>query len=76
MRSTTAGPEFALWGEALFKRIGPYPAGSITDMPKQGTRMLKCACSSCGYIARVSHKWLLLAGPPICPADKIQMMMF
>jgi hypothetical protein len=73
MRATTAGPEFTKWAESLFKRIGPYPAGFLTDSPKQGTRMLKCECSTCGYIARVSQKWLAQSGPPICPADKIHM---
>jgi hypothetical protein len=73
MRATTASQEFVEWAETLFKRIGPYPAGFLTDTPKQGTRMLKCHCSICGYIARVSHKWLALAGPPICPSDKIQL---
>jgi hypothetical protein len=71
MRATTAGPEFAAWAETLFKRIGPYPAGYLTDRPKQGTRMHKCECPACGYIARVSQKWLSLAGPPICPTDRI-----
>jgi hypothetical protein len=71
MRATTAGPEFAAWAETLFKRIGPYPAGYLTDRPKQGTRMLKCECPACGYIPRVSQKWLSLAGPPICPTDRI-----
>jgi hypothetical protein len=73
MRSTTAGPEFAAWAETVFKRIGPYPAGYLTDTPKQGTRMHKCACRVCGYIARVSQKWLDLSGPPICPTDKIRL---
>src|SRR5215472_15899614 len=73
MRATTAGPEFSAWAEALFKRIGPYPAGFLTDTPKQGTRMLKCDCSSCGYTVRITRKWLTLAGPPICPTDKIQL---
>jgi hypothetical protein len=73
MRSTSAGPEFIAWAESLFKRIGPYPAGFLTDSPKQGTRLLKCECATCGYLARVSQKWLALSGPPICPADKIQM---
>ncbi|OLB71232.1 MAG: hypothetical protein AUI16_23645 [Alphaproteobacteria bacterium 13_2_20CM_2_64_7] len=73
MRSTTAGPEFTAWTEALFKRIGPYPAGFLTDTPKQGTRMLGCQCSVCGYRVRVSRKWLAAAGPPICPTDRIAM---
>ena len=75
MRSTTAGPEFSAWTEALFKRIGPYPAGFLTDTPKQGTRMLRCQCPACGYIARVSRRWLDLAGPPICPTDRIALQM-
>jgi SprT-like family len=69
MRSTTAGPEFTAWTETLFKHIGPYPAGFLTDTPKQGTRMLKCECSTCGYTVRITRKWLTLAGPPICPTD-------
>jgi len=73
MRSTTAGPEFAAWTVALIERIGPYPAGYLTYSPKQSTRMHKCWCSTCGYVARVSQKWLSLAGPPICPIDRIQM---
>jgi hypothetical protein len=74
MRSTTAGPEFVAWTEALFKRIGSYPAGFLTDTPKQGTRMLKCECSLCGYTARVTRKWLTLAGPPICPTDHVALV--
>jgi hypothetical protein len=71
MRATTASPEFVAWARTLFKRIGPYPAGFLTDSPRQGTRMLKCECSACGYIARVAQKWLSESGPPICPSDRI-----
>jgi len=35
---------------------------------KQGTRMLKAICKTCGYTVRVTSKWLLI-GPPHCPAD-------
>jgi hypothetical protein len=73
MRATTATPEFTTWAETLLKRIGPYPAGFLTDTPKQGTRLEKCECSRCGYLARVTRKWLSLSGPPICPSDKIAM---
>jgi hypothetical protein len=75
MRATTASPEFVAWAETLVKRIGPYPAGYLTDTPKQGTRLLRCECSVCGYLARVARKWLSLSGPPICPSDKIPMTM-
>jgi hypothetical protein len=74
MRSTTAGPEFVAWAETLFKQIGLYPAGSLTCMPRQSTRGRRCMCPTCGYLVRVTRKWLELAGPPICPTDKIPMI--
>jgi len=74
MRSTTASPEFTAWAEALMQRVGAYPAGYLTDTPKQGTRMLKCECSTCGYTVRITRKWLTLAGPPICPTDRIALV--
>ena len=73
MRATTESPEFVAWAETLFKRIGPYPAGYLTDNKKQGTRLRRCECPGCGYLARVAAKWLLLSGPPICPSDQIPM---
>jgi hypothetical protein len=75
MRVTAPGPDFIAWAEALFEQIGPYPAGYLTDTPKQGTRLLKCACATCGYTARVSNKWLVSAGPPICPTCRIAMLL-
>jgi hypothetical protein len=74
MRATTAGPEFLAWAQTLFKRIGAYPAGFLTDTPKQGTRMRKCECSTCGYTVRITRKWLVLAGPPICPTDRVSLI--
>jgi hypothetical protein len=73
MQVTPPGPKFIAFTDELFKRIGPYPAGYLTDTPKQTTRMLKCECAPCGYVARVSNKWLVSSGPPICPNCKIQM---
>jgi hypothetical protein len=57
-----------------FKRFGPYPAGFLTDNPKQGTRMRKCECLVCGYTARVARKWITQAGPPICPTDRVALV--
>lgn len=43
----------------------PRPEGA----PKaQKNRMHKCECPTCGYVARVSRKWLLDAGAPLCPS--------
>jgi hypothetical protein len=36
---------------------------------KQATRMLKCACATCGYIVRTTRKWLETAGAPLCPIE-------
>jgi hypothetical protein len=69
MRSTVAGPAFVTWAEMLFDRIGGY----LVETPKQATRQLRCECAVCGYIARVSRKWLVEAGPPICPTDQVAM---
>jgi hypothetical protein len=73
MRTTIAGPEFAAWTEALIGRIGDYPAGFLVDTIRQTTRQRKCLCPACGYVARVTRKWLTAAGPPICPIDRIPM---
>ena len=32
-----------------------------------GSRLLKIECESCGYVARVSAKWIDDPGPPHCP---------
>lgn len=76
MTATTEGPEFKAWAERHIDNIGPYPAGAISlDLrKKQSTRLLKCECSDCGYIARVSKKWIESAGAPNCPTDEIQMI--
>jgi hypothetical protein len=73
MRATTASPKFVAWAETLFKQIGLYPAGYLTDSPKQGTRLIGCQCAACGYKARVTRVWLDTAGPPICPTDQVVM---
>jgi SprT-like family len=73
MRATTAGPDLNEWSIKLIRMIGAYPAGFITDRPKQGTRLARCECEACGYLARVTRKWLDLAGPPVCPVDKVAM---
>ncbi len=36
-------------------------------MDARTTRMIKCYCPQCGYIARVSMKWIRREGAPHCP---------
>lgn len=76
MTSTEEGEEFKTWvTNGVITKIGPYPAAPLHLLPgkKQGTRLLKCACPTCGYPVRITHKWLASAGPPICPTDDIEM---
>ena len=51
------------------------PTGPKIPMPrtsgprKQSTRLLKAACDDCGYTVRVTKRWLLEAGAPLCPCN-------
>lgn len=36
---------------------------------KQGTRLIKCECSACGYVCRTTSKWLEEIGAPLCPCS-------
>jgi hypothetical protein len=77
MTATTGGPSFKAWAEPLIARIGNFPSGALMDAPPgykpQSTRLIKCECAACGYVARVSRKWIDDPGPPICPRDEIEM---
>ena len=70
MTATTNGPAEAFAADFI-KRHGPYPAGRIdySARKKQTTRMIKCECRDCGYIARTSRKFIAQAGAPLCPCN-------
>lgn len=56
--------------ERILGELGPYPHVALTlkkERTKQTTRQRKCECEACGYVARVSQKWIDV-GPPVCPA--------
>lgn len=57
--------------------LGPFPHSKIVPTEnspkKQGTRMKKCECGDCGYVARTVKKWIEEVGAPICPCNKKQM---
>lgn len=46
--------------------------GGSSRGPGSGSRMLKVQCAGCGYLARVTQKWLDV-GAPICPTCAIPM---
>jgi hypothetical protein len=62
------------------KELGPYPHVALdpatSGRKKQGTRMIKCECSACGYIARTSRKWIDEAGAPLCPSHSDEPMTY
>jgi hypothetical protein len=55
----------------IVDKIGEFPAGrlNLTKRKKKGTYLLKCECPECGYVARVTAKWIDKIGTPICPQD-------
>ena len=71
MTATIAGPALAAWIVDAIARVGDYPAGSLANLTtgrkKQGTRLLKAECETCGYLVRVTRKWVEDAGAPHCP---------
>ncbi len=79
MTATVAGPLFIEKIEPMLIAVGELPHGRLntgglsTRAPKQTPRWLKATCPECGYIVRVSKKWLD-AGFPICPTDHSEML--
>lgn len=74
MTATVAGEELAKRLNALSEKLGPFPQSAIvpgeSTRKKQTTRMIKCECSECGYIARTSTQWLETIGPPLCACNQ------
>lgn len=67
--ATVAGPELKHTIGTIISTLGEYPHAKLdlSLRKKQDTRMLKVSCDLCGYIARVSGKWINSLGAPICP---------
>lgn len=71
-----AGSTFKQRYATLLERLGPYPHAALrpSKVKRQGTRLLKCECPECGYVCRVTAKWIKEAGAPICPTDRVAMI--
>lgn len=69
MTATTVGEALKATFKQWVTAHGEYPAGglNLADRKKQTTRMLKAACSECGYTVRLAGKWLAEYGAPLCP---------
>lgn len=71
LTATTGGDAFKhAFGKAI-AALGVYPHGAMKEKARhtgqQSTRLLKVECKECGYIARVTRKWIDEAGAPLCP---------
>jgi hypothetical protein len=67
--ATIAGPD--LLGEITryAEQLGLYPHAALVPKDREGkqsTRLIKCECETCGYVARVAQKWIDV-GAPHCP---------
>lgn len=77
LTATVPGETFKQSVSLFIEAHGHYPAKGLDPAlihKKQTTRLLKCECEECGYIARVAKAWIERAGPPLCPVDEIPMM--
>jgi len=80
-KATQALPGEAMYAEVIdpiLRKAGPLPhkqlRGTISRK-KQATRLLKCECNTCGYLARVTKKWIEEIGAPYCGTVKHGRMM-
>ena len=69
---TAPGQVFKELYRPVVKTIGSIPESETMTQNyvrtnKQTTRLIKVSCNDCGYVARVSRKWIENVGPPHCP---------
>lgn len=65
MTATTEGAQWHSWADDVLKELGTYPGSTLTGRiaggkKKQGTRMLKLECDTCGTVVRTTKTWLQL----------------
>jgi hypothetical protein len=71
------GARFLEQVKPIIDKLGEFPhsamkPGKSSTGEKQPTRMIKCECPKCGYIARTTEKWLQF-GAPVCPTHLKEM---
>ncbi len=72
LTDTAPGDALTATLRGLANELGDYPHAQLTageeggGLKKQGTRMLKIECESCGMVARTTAKWLDSPGLPTC----------
>ena len=73
-KSVTHGDAFVQAYKQIIDSLGAYVHAELSASvgKKQGTRMLKCVCPSCGYTVRLTAKWAFKQGNlnlPLCPNE-------
>ena len=71
MTSTVASEAFKQSVQPIIDNLGSYPHASVdlSQRKKQSTRLVKCECTACGYIARTTTKWIDTVGAPLCACN-------
>jgi hypothetical protein len=69
--ATHAGEELKKRLTELAEKLGPFDHAAIRKdaIKRQTTRLLKVMCHSCGYVARITAKWIDY-GFPTCPCGE------
>lgn len=69
-KATVQGPTFDQAYRQIIDSLGVYPHAALrlADRKKQGTRLLKAVCPSCGYTLRLTRLWAD-KGLPTCSLD-------
>jgi hypothetical protein len=71
MTETSEGAAFKRMIAPILDSAGPYPHAALdvdaSPEKSQSARLHKVECPECGYLCRVSRKWLDEIGPPHCP---------
>ena len=71
MTKTIEGPLFLSIMPATIDRIGPYPHPALRQLRRLDrklarTRLVRVHCAACGYLVRITQRWLMVS-IPICP---------
>lgn len=76
MTSAAAGPDLLKRLGKLVPTLGTYPHDELSKMTngkeKAGTRLLKITCPGCGYVLRVTRKWLEVGSPTCCCGEEFE----
>lgn len=78
MRSAHANKELLVYLKKLAGKLGKFPHSALKKnakgpTPKQGTRMIKIECESCGFICRAAMSKLIEVGAPLCACNEQSM---